>query len=73
MCEGGVQDHCIAFVQCRDEDLLDIGKEAFGVDRPVQDKRRNQSLVGETGKKRRRLRMTVRAPADGACAASAQA
>jgi len=63
-----VEDHGVALVQNRDENLLDIGEETLGVDRPVEHKRCNQPLAGEAGKKRRRLPMTVRGMADGACA-----
>lgn len=62
-----VEDHCVALAQRRDKDLLDIGKEALGVDRPVEHKGRNQALTGEARKKRRRLPMTIWRMADGAC------
>src|SRR5580700_3695195 len=60
-------DHRVALAQHGDEDLLDIGKETLGVDRPVEHKGRNQPLAGEARKKRRRLPMTVRRMAEGAC------
>ncbi len=63
-----VEDHCVAFAQCRNEDLLDIGEEALGVDRPIKHKRGYQSLAGQAGKKRRRLPMSMRRMAQGTCA-----
>lgn len=63
-----VEDHRVALVQNGNENLLDIGEETLGVDRPVEHKGCNQPLAGEAGKKRRRLPMTVRGIADGACA-----
>src|ERR1700679_2930886 len=63
-----VEDHRVALAQSGDENLLDVGEEALGVDRPVEHKGCNQPLAGEAGKKRRRLPMTVWGIADGACA-----
>lgn len=63
-----VEDHGVALAQNGDQDLLDIGEEALGIDRPVEHKGRNQPLAGEAGKKRRRFPMTVRRVAEGACA-----
>lgn len=63
-----VEDHRVAFAQRGDEDLLDIGEEALGVDRPVEHKRRYQPLAGQDGKERRRLPMSMRRMAQGACA-----
>lgn len=63
-----VEDHRVALAQNGDEDLLDIGKEALGVDWPVEHKRRNQPLAGEACKERRCLPMTVRRMAESACA-----
>jgi hypothetical protein len=48
-----VEDHRVALAQRGDEDLLDVGKETLGVDRPVEHKGRNQPLAGEARKKRR--------------------
>lgn len=63
-----VEDHRVAFAQNGDENLLDIGEEALGVDRSVEHKGGNQPLAGEASKKRRRLPMTIWGIADGACA-----
>ena len=63
-----VEDHRIALTQHGNEDLLDIGKETLGVDRSVEHKGCNQALAGEAREKRRRLPMTVRRMAEGACA-----
>lgn len=61
-----VEDHRVALAQHGEEDLLDIGQETFRVDRPIEHKRRNQSLAGKSGQKSRRLPMTVRCMAEGA-------
>lgn len=63
-----VEDHRVALAQNGGENLLDIGKEIFRVDRAIEHKGRNQPLAGKAGQKRRRLPMTVRRMADGACA-----
>lgn len=63
-----VEDHCVAGAQYRNEDLLDVGKEALGVDRAIEHKGRDQSLAGQAGKERRRLPMSVRRMAQGTCA-----
>ena len=63
-----VEDHCVARAKCGDEDLLYIGQEALGVDRPVEHKGGNQPLAGQTGKERRRLPMPARGMAESACA-----
>ena len=62
-----VKDHCVALAQNGDENLLDIGKESFGIDRPVEHEGRNQPLAGKARKKRCRLPMTIRGMTDGAC------
>jgi len=62
-----VKDHRVALAQNGDENLLDIGKESFGIDRPVEHEGRNQPLAGKARKKRCRLPMTIRGIADGAC------
>ena len=63
-----VEDHRVALAQYGNEDLLDIGQETLGVDRPVEHKRCHQPFAGEARKKRRRFPMAVRRIADGACA-----
>lgn len=62
-----VEDHCVALAQNGNENLLDIGKETLRVDGPIEHKGRNQPLAGKACQKRRRLPMTVRRMADGAC------
>ena len=62
-----VEDHGVAFAQHRDEDLLDIGEEALGVDRPIEYKGRDQPLAGQAGKEGRRLPVSVRRMAQGTC------
>jgi len=61
-----VEDYRVVFAQSGDENLLDIGEEALGVDRPVEHKGCNQPLAGEASEKRRGLPMTIRGMADGA-------
>ena len=55
-----VEDHGVAWLQRRHEDLLDIGAEAFAVDRAVEQAGRIDPVVSQGGKKRRGLPLALR-------------
>ena len=55
-----VHDDDVAGLERRHEELLDIGFEAFAVDRPIKDARRVDPVVSQGGKECQRLPMPVR-------------
>lgn len=55
-----VEDDDIAWLEGRYENLLDIGLEAFTVDRPVEDARCIDTVVSQSGNKRHCFPMTMR-------------
>ena len=55
-----VEDHSVARLEGRDEELLDIGAEAFAVDRAVEQAGRIDAVIAESGKERRGLPLALR-------------
>ena len=55
-----VEDHSIARLEGRDEELLDIGAEAFAVDRPVEQAGRFDPVIAKSGKERRGFPLALR-------------
>ncbi len=54
----------VAGCQCRHQDLLDIGQKPVAVDRPIQNRRRGQHVLTQTGKEGGGLPASARAGAD---------
>src|ERR1700722_20228677 len=52
--------HSVARLEGRDEELLDIGAEAFAVDRAVEQAGRIDAVIAESGKERRGLPLALR-------------
>ena len=57
-----VEDHSVARLEGRDEELLDIGAEAFAVDRAVEQAGRIDAAIAESGKERRGLPLALQGP-----------
>src|SRR6202042_1540862 len=55
-----VEDHDIARLQRRDQELFDIGAEAFAVDRAVEQAGRIDAVIAKSGEKRRGLPAAMR-------------
>src|SRR5262249_34387944 len=55
-----VEDHDVAWLQRRREELFDIGVEALAVDRPVEQARGFDAVVTQRGEERRSLPAAVR-------------
>ena len=55
-----VEDHSVARLEGRDEELLDIGAEAFAVDRAVEQAGRVDAVVAQGGEERRGLPLALR-------------
>ena len=55
-----VEDHDIVGLEGRDKELLDIGVEAFAIDRPVEQEGRINSIVAQGCKERCGLPVAVR-------------
>jgi hypothetical protein len=55
-----VEDHDIARLQRRDEELFDIGVEAFAVDRTVEQAGRFDAVVAQRGEESRGLPAAMR-------------
>ena len=68
-----VHDDDIAGLECRDEDLFDIGQEGLAIDRAIQHEGRGDRVVAERGQKRQCLPMAVRDFGDERLAAAAPA
>ena len=55
-----VEDHSVARLEGRDEELLDIGAEAFAVDRAVEQAGRIDAVIAKSGKERRGFPLALR-------------
>ena len=55
-----VEDHGVARLEGRDEELLDIGAEAFAIDGPVEQARRIDAVIAKSGKERRGFPLALR-------------
>ena len=55
-----VHDHDVALSQGRNQDLLDVEKEGFAVDRPVDQPGRRNAIVAQSGEKGHGLPAAVR-------------
>ena len=55
-----VEDHDVARLQCRDEELFEIGAEALAVDRPVEQAGRFDAVLAERGEESRGLPAAMR-------------
>ena len=55
-----VEDHDVAWLEGRHEELFDIGAEAFAVDGPVEQAGRVDAVVAQSGEERRGLPMALR-------------
>src|SRR5260370_41598627 len=55
-----VEDHSVARLEGRDEELLDIGAEAFAVDRAVEQAGRIDAVIAKSGKERGGLPLALR-------------
>jgi hypothetical protein len=55
-----VEDHNVARLEGRDEELFDIGVEAFAIDRSVEQAGRINAVIAQGGKKRRGLPAAMR-------------
>ena len=55
-----VEDHSVARLEGRDEELLDIGAEAFAIDGPVEQARRIDAVIAKSGKERRGFPLALR-------------
>ena len=68
-----VHDDDIAGLECRDEDLFDIGQEGLAIDGAIQHEGRGDRVMAERGQKRQCLPMAVRDFGDERLAAAAPA
>ena len=55
-----VEDHDVAWLQCRHEELFDIGVEALAVDGPVEQAGRVDAVVAQGGEESRGLPLALR-------------
>jgi hypothetical protein len=59
-----VEDHDVAGLEGRNEELFDVGVEAFAVDRPVEQAWRVDAIVAQGGEEGRGLPAAMRNPVD---------